>query len=284
MHYAENSPQRQGNLSVFLEHFAKVLLGMSEFDPHTLAGRIERRLKIVDLSPSAASEKAMGQGKRDVIRKIFDKAREGQETNPRGETLRGLARALRTTPAWLLDETGPEDASDADGMLEGPGAPHSGPKPIYGGKVQAGAFLAVDEYFNQDPESVPSYVVAVAEYNRVRQYVWRSVGDSMNQAGITDGMWIVGADAADYIDTYGDIVTEDLVVVERTRFQGAERELTVKEVHFFRDRYELRPVSSNAEHQTIVVQHNHEVDGDDVEVKIIGVVLTAYANLKNRKR
>lgn len=106
----------------------------------------------------------------------------------------------------------------------------------------------------------------------------------MDQAGISDGMWVVGADAADYIDTYGDIVTGDLVVVERVRFQNSERELTVKEVHFFRDRYELRPVSSNPEHVPIVVPHDHQADGDGEEVKIIGVVLTAYANLRRRPR
>jgi len=150
--------------------------------------------------------------------------------------------------------------------------------------MQAGAFLAVDEYFNQDPESVPDYVLMVPQYNRVRQYVWRSLGDSMDEAGIGDGMWVVGADASDYIDTYGDIVTGDLVVVERSRHQNAERELTVKEVHFFRDRYELRPVSSNPQHKPIVVPHDHGADGDGIEVKIIGVVLTAYANLRRRPK
>jgi SOS-response transcriptional repressor LexA len=104
----------------------------------------------------------------------------------------------------------------------------------------------------------------------------------MDEAGILDGMWVVGADAADYIDIYGDVKTGDLVVVERTRYQGAERELTVKEVHFFKDRYELRPVSSDASHQPILVEHNHTVSSDGEEVKIIGVVLAAYANLKRR--
>jgi SOS-response transcriptional repressor LexA len=253
---------------------------MSEFDPHTLAGRIERRLEVVGLSPSAASEKAMGDGKRDAIRKIYDKAKKNEPFSPRMDTIRALAKVLRTTASWLTDEVGPEELPDGNGHLEGPGVPHDGPKPTYAGNVQAGMFRAVDEYFNQDPEDVPDYVLMVPKYNRVRQYVWRSLGDSMDEAGILDGMWVVGADAADYIDTYGDIVTGDLVVVERVRYQGSERELTVKEVHFFRDRYELRPVSSNKDHTPIVVQHDHSVNGDDEEVKIIGVVLTAYANLR----
>ncbi|SDG35230.1 hypothetical protein SAMN04487974_102156 [Pelagibacterium luteolum] len=105
----------------------------------------------------------------------------------------------------------------------------------------------------------------------------------MNQAGIHDGMWVVGADAGDYVDQYGDIVTGDLVVVEQSRYQGSEREITVKEIHFFRDRYELRPVSDNEEHEPIAVPHDHSPD-DDREVKIIGIVLTAYADLKSRRK
>lgn len=154
----------------------------------------------------------------------------------------------------------------------------------YAGIVQAGSFLAVDEYFNQDPDQVPSYVLPDPAYPKVRQYAWQSRGDSMDEAGILHGMWVVGADAADYIDQYGEIETGDLVIVERLRFQGQERELTVKEVHFYRDRYELRPASSNKEHKPIVVAHNHEANSDTEEVKIIGVVLTAYANLRRPRR
>jgi SOS-response transcriptional repressor LexA len=170
-----------------------------------------------------------------------------------------------------------------DGSLKGPAILRTGTTPPYAGIIQAGQFLAVDEYFNQDPDPVPSHVLPDPAFARVRQYAWRARGDSMDEAGIFDGMWVVGADAADYIDTYGDIQSGDLVVVERTRYQRSERELTVKEVHFFRDRYELRPVSSNLSHSVITVPHDHGVDGDGVEVKIIGVVLTAYANLRVRR-
>lgn len=171
----------------------------------------------------------------------------------------------------------------ADGTLAGPAMLRTGKALPYAGVIQAGQFLAVDEYFNQDPEDVPAHVLPDPAYTKVRQYAWRARGDSMDEAGIVDGMWVVGADAADFIDVYGDIQSGDLVIVERTRYQRSERELTVKEVHFFRDRYELRPVSSNKEHSVITVAHDHSADGDGVEVKIIGVVLTAYANLRVRR-
>lgn len=254
---------------------------MLEFDPNTLAGRIERRLQALDTNPTAASVAATG--KQDAIRKIFDKAKRHEPFSPRLSTLQGLAKALKTSVAWLTDGEGPEEVN-GETVLSPAALPHAGQRLKFAGRVQAGAFIATDDYFNQDYEEVPSYVLPVPEYSRVRQYAWRSYGDSMNEAGILDGMWIVGADAADYIDTYGDIITEDLVVVERTQHQGAERELTVKEIHFFRDRYELRPVSSNPEHLPIIVRHSHDVDADGLEVKVIGVVLTAYANLKKRRQ
>lgn len=205
---------------------------------------------------------------RDILR--------GKTKSPRSESLDKLADALGTTKDYLLGK-------DVDGGLSGQSIERQGERLRYAGVIQAGQFLNVDEYFNQDPEQVPDYVLPDMNYGKVRQYAYKAAGDSMNEAGILDGMWIVAADASDYIDTYGDVVTGDLVVVERCRYQGAERELTVKEVHFFRDRYELRPVSSNTEHQTIIVPHDHTVSSDGEEVKIIGVVLTAYANLRRRR-
>ncbi len=253
---------------------------MWEFDPNTLAGRLERRISELGTNPTAASMAATG--KQDAVRKIYDKARRHEPFAPRLSTLQGLARALNTSVAYLTDGEGPPNV-DGQTTLSETAVPHDGYKLPFAGKVQAGAFVAADDYFNQDVEEVPDYVKPDPSYSKVRQYAWRSYGDSMNEAGILDGMWVVGADASDYVDIYGDIRTEDLVIVERTKHQGAERELTVKEIHYFRDRYELRPVSSNPEHEPIIVKHSHDVDADGMEVRVIGVVLTAYANLRKRR-
>lgn len=155
----------------------------------------------------------------------------------------------------------------------------------FAGVVQAGLFRPVDEYFNQDEEwERPVGLVRHPAYPRVRQYAWQAKGDSMSEAGILDGMWLVGADAADYVDQYGDIETGDLVIVERTRFQGAERELTVKEIRYYRNRYELHPRSSNPAHKPIIVPNDLTRSGDEEEVKVIGVVLTAFVDVHRRKR
>lgn len=155
--------------------------------------------------------------------------------------------------------------------------------PKFAGFVQAGGWLAVDEYFNQDTYQVPEIVVRQPQYNKVRQFAYQVRGDSVDLAGIHDGEWIVAADAADYIDQYGDLESGDLVVVERTRYQGAERELTVKEIRYYRDRYELHPHSSNPAHKPIIVAHD-EHPNDETEVRIVAVVLIAYKTLHKRRQ
>lgn len=243
---------------------------MSEPEKTILQTRLQELLDKKNLKPAPLA-KQLGLGEsfvRDILR--------GKAKSPRADGLAALADALGTTSDYLL-------GNDESGALAGPAILRQGEPLKFAGVVQAGAFLAVDEHFNQDPEEVPHYVLPDASISpKVRQYAWRARGDSMNEAGILDGMWVVAADAGDYTDLIQDIETGDLVVVERSRAQGGEREVTVKEVHFFRNRYELRPVSSNTEYQPIIVE-NDKSPADDTEVKIIGVVLTAYANLRRRK-
>lgn len=244
---------------------------MPEMPQTILQQRLQERLDATGQKPAPLA-KALGLSDsfiRDILR--------GKTKSPRADSLEKLASALGTTTDYLLGQS-----ASPTSTLSPPIALTAAPL-VNAGIVRAGYFLAVDE-FNQDPDPVPEFVVAHPGYGRVRQYAWKASGDSMNLAGILDGMWIVGADAADYIDRYGDIESGELVVVERTRMQGAEREITVKEVRFYRDRYELLPQSSNPEYTPITVPHDHGVDADGMEVKIIGVVLTAYTDLKRKRR
>lgn len=187
------------------------------------------------------------------------------------------AEAFGVTPAEVI-------ADDALESALGPPMSRSGQQPRFAGYVRAGLFETFDPDFQQDYVAVPDFVQTQPGYGKIRQYAYQAKGDSMNQVGIDDGMWIVAADANDFIDQNGDLETGDIVVVERTRMQRAEREMTLKELHFFRDRYELRPRSTNPEHQPIVVRHDHNVDADGVEVKIVGILLTAYRDYRRKRR
>lgn len=186
------------------------------------------------------------------------------------------ARAFGVDPADLIDTSAPLNE-----FLETV-RPHVGKAPPFAGYVAAGLWHPVDD-LDQDGLEVPDFVLSHPAYPKARQYAYMVRGDSMNLVGIDDGMWVVAADASDFIDQYGETESGDLVVVERSRYQGSERELTVKEIRFYRDRYELIPRSSNAAHQPIVVPHNHGADGDKDQVRVIGVVLTSYRDHRRRK-
>ncbi|MFM2005149.1 MAG: hypothetical protein RLZZ09_804 [Pseudomonadota bacterium] len=190
--------------------------------------------------------------------------------------LPAIARALGVSVSEIDPAYAPEPSS------LGPAIALSGATPDFGGYVQAGTWLPVDEYFQQDGYEVPAFVMRQPGYAKVRQYAYLVRGDSMNEAGIEDGMWIVAADANDYVEHFGETESGDLAVVERTRAQGAEREMTVKEIRYYRDRTELVPRSTNPEHRPIIVPHNSAPE-DGVEVRIVGVVLTAFRDLRRRR-
>lgn len=223
------------------------------------------------LSQPALAEKA------GVSQQLISQLENGRNLSTK--YLPQIARALGVSvaaidPAYIA----PPDALGPAVSLKDTGAP------TFAGYVAAGVFRAVDEYFQQADVEVPESVRRVAAYPKARQYAYRVEGKSMDLAGIDDGMWIVAADAADFIDVYGDLESGDLVVVQRTRYQGAERELTVKEIRYYRDRYELLPRSSDPSYQPIVVPHDHQANGDEMEVQIVGVVLSAVRTFVRRRK
>jgi phage repressor protein C with HTH and peptisase S24 domain len=79
-------------------------------DLRKILARIERRLKVVKLSASAASKLA---GKPDAIRNLKRAVKDGMRQGLNATTLAALAKVLHTTVAWLTEGTGPEDPSAA---------------------------------------------------------------------------------------------------------------------------------------------------------------------------
>jgi SOS-response transcriptional repressor LexA len=199
----------------------------------------------------------------------------GHENGSRGlrKNIADYARKFGVSADWLLTGAGPRPEASAVPIPAGGRLP-------YGGVVAAGDWLTVDE-FNQDladqvvPESVPRH----PGYPKLEQIAWRVRGDSMDQAGILDGMWLVGAPYLEYVDRIGELDNGAYVVVERTRYQGAERELTVKEVQFARRGMRLIPRSSNPRHREFFIDLDEKADPDTESVRILGVVLWAGRDL-----
>ena len=246
---------------------------MTDPEETVLQRRVRERLDALGLK-AAPLAKSAGLGEsfvRDILR--------GRTASPSAANLQKLAAALDTSAEYLLGET--DDLLPASSVGPAVKLADAG-QPTFAGYVNAGLWRPVDEYFQQDVVDIPETVRRVSAYAKVRQYAYQAKGNSMDKVGISDGMWIVAADAPDFIDTYRDLESGDLVVVQRSRFQGAERELTVKEIRYYRDRYELHPRSSDPAHRPIVVPHNHATTGDDVEIKIVGVVLAATIDFRRR--
>lgn len=221
-----------------------------------LIHRIEQRLKELGLSARAASLKAGLSA--DAIRNI----QRDPESIPRGRTLVALATgALETKVEWLL-------GLDTDSPA---GAPPGLP---YGGIVEAGAFRPVDMLSQEAGRMVP--LPRDPSYPRCRQYAFEVRGDSMNLAHIEDGMWVTGIDYLDFAEWHGEVRDRMIVVAEHSRAQGAERELTVKEVRLFRDRMELLPRSSNPDHRPLIVRIvNRPVEDDHEATRILAIVTGA---------
>lgn len=142
------------------------------------------------------------------------------------------------------------------------------------GEIQAGAWLELDP---QDQPEIERHPAAPdPRYPRSSQWLSRVRGDSMNAlvrkgqpAGILDGdlVHVVDAIAIDY-----QFHTGDIVEVERSRFSGRERELTLKQVEVKPDgSICLWPRSSNPRWSQPVEYGLG--DADDVEVRVRGKVI-----------
>jgi transcriptional regulator with XRE-family HTH domain len=104
------------------------------------------------------------------------------------ENLQAIAETFEVSFDWL--------ATGSSSTLGAPVSVAEAGLPKFAGFVQAGGWLAVDEYFNQDRYEVPEFVLRQPQYTKVRQYAYLVRGDSVDLAGIHDGEWIVAADAA----------------------------------------------------------------------------------------
>jgi SOS-response transcriptional repressor LexA len=247
-------------------------------DMNVLVRNIERRLEELGLTATEVSRRATGSA--DTIRNWQRSAAKGSTTGATVRTLEPIARVLGLTVPQLV---GIENTESVDAV--------SGPVPIlsasvpFGGKVGAGGFLPVLEYFNQDDENrtVPQTAVRHPAYPTIPQFAWLVEGDSMTEANILDGMWVIAGTYSDYVDRVGDVDNGQYVIVERTRFGGSERELTLKEVQFTRGGMRLIPRSLNLRHKELFIPLDHKADGDEETVRILAVVLAAVMDFGTRR-
>ena len=142
----------------------------------------------------------------------------------------------------------------------------------FGGIVEAGTFRP-DDGMNQD--HVFRYIPMAPDprYPAPEQFAFQVMGDSMENAGLINGMYVLAVDIHAWERLHGQPGDGKLVIVSRTRDHNPERELTVKRLRIFMDRYELQPESPNSAHKPFVSRF--PLKEEDQEWSIEAVVVSA---------
>jgi len=149
------------------------------------------------------------------------------------------------------------------------------------GKAKAGEFIAIEDLGDWDePETFLD--TRDPRFPHAKHLGFEVEGDSMNALKprpIMDGDRLSALAYADIADRYP-LRDGMIVVVERTRHGGHEREWSVKQLEIYEDRVEFHPRSTNPRYKPIVIKRDHQAD-DGVTVEIIAIVrrLVAEFNL-----
>ena len=110
-------------------------------------------------------------------------------------------------------------------------------------------------------------------YAKAPQWLSEVQGDSVNKLNIFDGdlVHVVDAIAIGYYPLDGDIVE-----VERLRYGGLERELTIKQVEVTPSGWLLWPRSTNPRYQDPIEILNDGEPAEGTEVRIRGLVVRMH--------
>lgn len=241
-------------------------------DIAAIYARISRRLKVVGLAPSKASNLA---GRPDAIRNL-KRAVEEKSRNPQSHregistaTVSALAPVLKTTPEWILSGFGPEEPELSTGSTVAGPFETSIAKVV--GVVQAGVWTEFEDFEHEalDGVDVPHHP---GQWAHLPQYSYAVRGKSMDQARILDGDYII---CVNYFDARSDLRDGDIVVIERK--QGTKVERSVKQVQANGKEVHFCPRSSDPRFLPIVVKVGRVMsEADNTEVRVLALVIGTW--------
>lgn len=142
-------------------------------------------------------------------------------------------------------------------------------------RIQAGAWLPADDLDQSEPRRQAAATDPRFPY--AEQWLSEVVGDSVDQLRIFSGDLVHCVDAIgiSYFPKTGDVVE-----VVRRRFQGAERELTIKQVEVTADGdWLLWPRSSNPRWRDPLEITAGMREAEDSEIRIRGLVLAVVRRI-----
>ena len=137
------------------------------------------------------------------------------------------------------------------------------------GSVQAGHWLEVDDQQIETCDLEHIQVPLIADYSADKHFLLKVIGDSMNKK-IPSGYYAVCI-CADGVNS-GFPNANDVIVVERTRFNGSMKEVTIKRFKIIDGRDVLLPESYDDKFKPIYPDQERE---EGTEIKIIAKVVGA---------
>lgn len=219
--------------------------------------------KRAGLSQAAAGERAgiTGQGwaRYEVgqASTIHNPTRQAELTEAIGFTPTDLARERQ-----ILAGGGSADVTDIRTWMETKTS-----ELIIRDRVQAGAWLAADDTDQSAPRKYP--FARDPRFPHAHQWLSEVVGDSVDQLGIFNNDLV---HCIDVEDAGWALQSGAIVEVERVRFEGAERELSIKQVEVTPTRVLLWPRSSNPRWQD-PLSMTEGAGNEDVVVRVRGLVV-----------
>lgn len=229
---------------------------MVKVSNRAILARIDQRIEALGLTREKAALDA-GLGK-DSIRDLARRPK----TMPRLDTLVALAHVLQVTPEWLAFEVG---ESRSAGLR-------------VRGEVAAGIWVET-EGLTDTPPIAPVPVEADPDYPHDAQYGLLVRGTSVNRVARGGSILICVDVAAGGIEP----AAGDLVIVERRRMQGKQREVTAKRVQRRGSRIELVPDSDDpAWKAQAALDPMRAPEGETLS--ICAVVIAVYSDLKPSPR
>jgi hypothetical protein len=195
-----------------------------------------------------------------------------------GRSIGKLAIALDTATAAIVAAMAGAPLPQAEPGQE---LPESSARPVdlgelipikIAGKAKAGEFIAIEDLGDWDePETFLD--TRDPRFPDARHLGFEVEGDSMNALKprpIMDGDRLSALSYEDIGERYP-LRDGMIVVVQRTRHGGLEREWSVKQLEIYEDRVEFHPRSTNPRHKPIVVKRDNNAD-DGITVEIIAIV------------
>lgn len=200
---------------------------MKSIDNTEFRTRVSSRLASLGLSMRAASLRA------NMAPDTLGKFLTGKTRSLRADNMAALARVLDVNESWLMGSS--PDAS-VDHMPFGV---------RFGGVVEAGALRPREIAASEQRVPIPHDW----RYPPGAQAAYRVMDDSMDRAGITEGMHLLALDVHAWERANGEPRDGAIVIAEHCKENEALRELTAARLHITRAGITLQPDSSNPRHQ-----------------------------------